>query len=191
MKLYFVRHGESVFNSKGLYPGSGQDPSNQLNLTGIIQAFSLANSISHALIFNTYVSPLDRCVSTAVIITGGVEIQKFNIDNRLVDYCRSKSHEGKYYEEYIHTPKYLAWKKNYKTTPTKKYYSDGESYDEFTKRLDSFMYMLKEKNEDALIVTHRDVIRYFLKTKEDIPNCGLFTLEVESKFLSQDDLQHI
>jgi broad specificity phosphatase PhoE len=65
-KIYLVRHGESVANTKGIY--QGQTYNTDLSPLGIKQAEALGKRLEHEHIAAMYVSPLQRTKQTAQAI---------------------------------------------------------------------------------------------------------------------------
>src|SRR5689334_3685464 len=72
MKLYFVRHGESVANTTRTFSNRGfQHP---LTDKGIGQAHNLAAKLASHAITSIYSSPLQRAVQTAKILAQTLKI---------------------------------------------------------------------------------------------------------------------
>jgi len=65
--LYFVRHGETEYNRKGIMQGAGVDSS--LNKTGHEQAHALRRRFSSLPVDIVYSSPLRRARETADVLT--------------------------------------------------------------------------------------------------------------------------
>ena len=86
--VYFIRHGESEANLKGLFAGQRDD--SKLTEKGKDQAKITAQSIKNGGInFNKIIcSPLVRCLETAEIIIKEVGFDEsiIEIDNRITEY---------------------------------------------------------------------------------------------------------
>lgn len=67
MELYIIRHGETVWNAKGLLQGK-QDI--ELNQNGIEAAVNFGKQVSGLCFDRIYCSPLKRAVKTAELIRG-------------------------------------------------------------------------------------------------------------------------
>lgn len=66
--LFFIRHGETDFNHKGLWMGCTDI---ELNHNGKQQAFEAAKDLSHKKIDIIFTSPLKRAHTTAELIANG------------------------------------------------------------------------------------------------------------------------
>lgn len=75
MKLYFVRHGESVANIERVF--SNRDLDHPLTPRGVDQSNTLARSLAGRPIRRIFTSPVKRAVQTAAIVAAvfGVEYQ--------------------------------------------------------------------------------------------------------------------
>lgn len=178
MKITLVRHGETEENylrklqgtKNVLMNDSGRRECQRLKLKLIDKHFDYC-----------YMSPLVRCVETAMILVGD---RVLTIpDNRLIERELGEL-EGRSIEEYNF---YKFW--NYKLN----YSNYGvESIQSLFERCQSFLdYILeKHKGEDILIVTHSGVFRalHHLLKKNDlnsnllgfkIPNCYMEEFEYE------------
>jgi len=86
--LYFIRHGESEANLKGIFAGQKED--SILTEKGREQAKITANEIKsrNIQINQIFSSPLKRTTETAEIIAKeiGFELGKISIDNRITEY---------------------------------------------------------------------------------------------------------
>ena len=80
--VYFIRHGETDFNLKGIIQGQLDIP---LNETGIKQAYETKDKLTNLKIDIIFCSPLIRAKQTAEIIN-----EKLNVpivyDNRLKEF---------------------------------------------------------------------------------------------------------
>ncbi len=79
-KIYVVRHGETDWNKNGICQGKTNI---SLNENGIAQAKVLKDKINVNLIDICYVSPLNRTIETAKIITNNK--LDLIIDDRIVE----------------------------------------------------------------------------------------------------------
>ena len=76
-KIYVVRHGETDWNKNGICQGKTNI---SLNENGIAQAKVLKDKINVNLIDICYVSPLNRTIETAKIITNKPSITNSQLD---------------------------------------------------------------------------------------------------------------
>ncbi len=75
-RLYFVRHGLSVMNEKGVFSGRTDTP---LSETGRQQAAKAARILKAESIDRIIVSPMQRAVQTAEIIADGINFPRDNM----------------------------------------------------------------------------------------------------------------
>lgn len=67
MKLYLIRHGQTLWNSEGKIQGKTDIP---LNETGLLQAELLAEAMERYPVTAVYASPLKRAYQTAECVAG-------------------------------------------------------------------------------------------------------------------------
>lgn len=159
--LYLVRHGESVWNTKGLLQGQKHTPENVLTKKGEAQAAKLRKTLKGIRFDAAYSSDLLRAHKTAEIVSA-----EHNLIVQTTQALREKSHgehEGTSSAEY--TKLFTQWAEmtdkerlRYKIT------DNGESPEEAMTR---FILFLKEisiaqTGRTILIVTHGGVMRDFL-----------------------------
>ena len=174
MKIYLVRHGQVNHNLRRIYSREDED----LNETGISEAYELKENISNISYDVIISSPLKRAVQTANIIN------KYNkeiiIDERLRERdpgsLSGKSLEITNREEY--------WN-SYSQIP----YGTSEKIREFFNRVKDFLDDLKTKDyESVIIVAHSGVSKAFYGYFNGINdgkflNLGLNNCEVKEYIL--------
>lgn len=173
--IYFVRHGESEANAKGLFAGQKDD--SDLTEKGKEQAKATAKEIiSEDLKINRIVSsPLKRALETARIISQeiGFDFNKIGTDSRIAEYDMG-SLTG---------------------TPFHKISSldltsalNAENPDDFYNRVFSCLEELSKSSENVLIVSHAGVGR-MLETIKDNGKPELFydTLPYPNGFVYRID----
>ena len=69
MKIYFVRHGETVWNTLRIFQGSSNSP---LTETGREQAKRLGEKLKDTKFTKFYSSPLGRTIETSELIIGEI-----------------------------------------------------------------------------------------------------------------------
>lgn len=86
MPIYFVRHGESEANVKGLFAGQRDD--SPLTDLGRSQAAGAGAEVMNLNIARIYASPLSRAKETAEIIAHeiGYPVDEIEFDNRILEY---------------------------------------------------------------------------------------------------------
>lgn len=78
--LYFVRHGETEYNRKGIMQGSGID--SELNDTGLAQARALADRFAPLPLDAVYASTLRRALQTADVLAAPHEpVRRVELDD--------------------------------------------------------------------------------------------------------------
>lgn len=173
-KLYFIRHGQTEANVKGVLTGTLET---NLTQKGIDDAKALANSLTEDFDYY-YCSPLTRTHETLKAIKGDVD---FIIDKRIIE-VSSGDWQGLYKNE-LPEPEYSLYKKGKMDPP------NGESLANVEKRAKSFledMFSKYGKDEKVLVVTHnafmRTLKRLFIdKNKVEEPK----NLEI---FMVNDDM---
>lgn len=153
MNLYFVRHGQTIYNKLGCYYGSLDVP---ITKVGQSQAEKASEILSDVDFKKLYVSERSRTVQTADIILKDKKINTI-VDKRLNETDFGKF-EGKNYKELskLFKNEFEAWNSDWKNTPP----LGGESCIQTYSRVSSFMDDILKLNEDnVLIVCHGGVIR--------------------------------
>lgn len=165
--LFFIRHGQSEGNIRGLKEriilGRGDDSS--LNFIGKKQIERLGKKI--ALKINSrnqieiFSSPLKRTKESAKIINQYLKLKNINYDQRLLD-INFGDLEGKRWEEI--SKKYHHWYQQFKKNRFKTPFPGGESLSQVRQRLLEFyqVKILPIKKRYIFIITHEGVIRIFL-----------------------------
>jgi len=152
--IYFIRHGESEANERGLF--AGQKDNSILTQKGRDQAIATAKEIiSEGLKIDKIISsPLKRTLETAEIIAKELDfdISKITIDTRITEYDMG----------------------NLTGTPIHKISSivltsaeNAENTDAFSNRVYSCIKELADIPENILLVSHAGVGRILETIKED------------------------
>jgi alpha-ribazole phosphatase len=159
LKLFLVRHGQTDLNKVRRYQGRIDVP---LNETGIGQAQKLALRLSSEPFDKIYASPLVRAQETAKTIHNGRNIDIVSLPE-LVEMDFGKL-EGKTYKEIIEI--FPDWN----PAVFDFIFAGGENLESLAIRMQSFVDMLKELDEDSnvLVVTHSGCLRIILCLLLDI-----------------------
>ena len=157
LKLYFLRHGETIYSQRGTYCGD-LDP--ELTSEGAQMAEAFADAHRSIAWTAVYVSPMKRTIATAKPLCealglemqlrdGLKEIRYGNWEDKSVDFV--KEH---YWEDYIHWLAEPAW-----NPPT-----GGETSVEISSRASLVIAEIQEKyaTGDVLVVSHKATIRIIL-----------------------------
>jgi len=197
MILYFVRHGETDWNKKGLFQGSTDI---ELNDVGRGQARDahdrlLRKGISFE---KVYSSPLVRAIETAKIISGKDE-KEIVIDDRIKEMTFGDLEGTDYYE--IKKTHGLLFKEPSSYVPT----CGEESYEHILDRTKSFLDDIiaeyKDKDGNILIQTHGAAIRALLLNLRnleldkywtiEVGNCQFFKFEIKGDIIREMDASDI
>jgi len=159
-KIYYVRHGETVFNKEGRFNGQPGAPLNEVGRSQAREAGAKLTDVKFDLI---YASPLSRAYETCEIIVGmnrhGGDII---VDDRIIE--RSFGiWEGVKMDG--------AGISHWWDEKREPYIENGETIADVFKRVRNFMDELKEKHgkgKTILVVAHQGVVRavhYYLHEK--------------------------
>ena len=143
MKIYVMRHGETVWNSKGITQGRSN---NRLSKNGKAQAELAAEKLKNEKIDLIICSPLMRTVQTANIMNKYHHAKV--IKNEKINEVDQGIFTGKKFKDLSEE------EKNWKRQRPKE--AGMESIEEVVERVESFIFELKKKYEDKnlLVVTH-------------------------------------
>ena len=161
MKLYLLRHGETVLNQKKVYYGSTDCA---LTAVGEKQARSLRAPLADIPFDAVWVSPLSRAVKTAKLILGEDE-KNLMTDERLSEVAFGEW-EGKSWQELEKEPLYQKWCDDWmRTRPP-----GGESFADMAQRVSAFYReeFLSFRGENVLIVSHHAVLRQLVMLLLDL-----------------------
>lgn len=161
MKIYFIRHGETVWNTLKIFQGSSNS-----NLTekGIEQAKKLGERLKNTKITAFYSSPLGRAIETSKLIIGerGIEISKIDEFREIglgkVEGLPRVEFEKKYPKEFYD------FFNNPKEYNPSKY--EGESYYELFNRVENGLKKIvtkHKKNDIILVVCHGVTLKGIFK----------------------------
>lgn len=172
-KLFFIRHGQTEANVKGILTGRLET---NLTQKGIDDAKALSSNLIEDFDYY-YCSPLTRTHQTLKAIKGDVD---FIIDKRIIE-VSSGDWQGLYKKE-LPEPEYSLYKKGQIDPP------NGESLKDVEKRARDFLQDMFSKYGDKdklLIITHnafmRTLKRIFIdKSKVEEPkNLEIFVVDKE------------
>ncbi len=163
MKLYIVRHGETMENANNCLVGRLNSP---LTAEGINQAKKVSEYFKDKDINLIVSSPLDRCKQTAQIIS-----------NDKIKIIYSDSLLGRDHGEFTGKPRdsinfdeYWNYNKNIK-------YKKAESVKDLYDRVAKLIEEIKEKyyDKNIIIVTHSGIMRVLYYYFKGIPDNGILS----------------
>lgn len=164
--FYFVRHGQTDRNTKGVLPDGLDDP---LNEVGKMQALETAQNVP-AIIDVAVSSPLSRAVQTRTIICDSLDCKILieEPDERLreVNFGALKS---KTWDEAEAIQPGEDIKEIYRTQQYDFSSHGGESFESVKQRIYSFIEDMKAKHSGKciLVATHAGIIRCIYKAERD------------------------
>lgn len=155
LEIFFVRHGETVWNKEQRVQGvSDLD----LNAEGLKQAESLAYYLQDRSFSAIYTSPLKRALFTARIINRFHNVPLY-VDPRLMEMDQGRF-EGLSYNELMLCEKEFL--KKWFTDPTSVRIPGGETFAEVQRRAWQVVELILNRGENALVVSHNFTIATIL-----------------------------
>jgi len=161
MKIYVVRHGETVENANNCLVGR---INSSLTIEGINQAKEVAKLFENKKIDLIVSSPLDRCKQTAKVISNNkIPIE---LSNKLL---------GRDHGEFTGCPKESINFNDYWNYNKNIQYEKAESVKDLYDRVASLINELKIKYKDKniIIVTHSGIMRVLYYYFKGIPEDGI------------------
>lgn len=197
--IYFVRHGETDFNKKGIIQGGGVDSS--LNEMGKKQATHFYNYYNEVPFDIVFTSTLKRTNETAqhFLEQGLLNEQKAELNE-----MNWGVHEGKAYHPDMRAS-YVEMIQSWANGDLDARLEKGESAFELIQRTRSFIDYLKELPlKNILVFTHGRTLRCLMTILKDEPasamekykhsNTGLFLVTYEKdkfKVILENDTRHL
>lgn len=184
MKLYLIRHAESIANTKGIYQGQTHDT--DLSPLGKRQAEALKRRLKDKKIEALYSSPALRCLQTIRSLSEikGLEI---TTHKNLLE-INHGDWEGKTKEEIEKLyPRQL---KIWRETPSRIQMPTGENLLEVKKRVEKSLKDIKQKNPDksVLICSHDAVLRTILAPLLRFPLDNIWEIPLEGAAVTEISL---
>ncbi len=197
-KIYLVRHGESVANTKGIY--QGQTYNTPLSVMGRKQAKALAEYFTDIKIDKIFASPLIRTKMTAQEVA---DIKKFEVFE-IPEITETNHGEWEGLEKKVILAKWPNAYQLWLTRPIEVKFPHGETFKETSRRVLRWWNCTVKKDKNLLVVTHDNVIRIIVaKTlgldfnniwKFQLNPAAVTTIEVENgecRLLSLDEKSHL
>lgn len=146
MNIYFMRHGETDWNTVKRLQGTTDIP---LNTRGVVLAEQTARALHKRGIHfdRVFTSPLTRALTTAALMNVYSRAPLIR-DERLMEFCFGAA-EGTMFTEIMTNPRF-AWLANWFTRPEAYTAALGaESFAHFFARINSFLDMLRKLEADT------------------------------------------
>lgn len=149
VKIFIIRHGETIANKKGLIGCLNDEP---LTSKGVLQAIALSNFLKTERIDFAYSSPFTRAKETANIILKNHKDITLKIESNLRDIDHGLCTLKKYEQIMKEFPKLVEGWKNLTDPP----FPEGESLRDVQRRIMPFIskIMKKHRGKTILISSH-------------------------------------
>lgn len=178
MKIYFTRHGETMWNLEHRFQGWKDS---ELTENGIKRAELLGKRFNDLKIDKIFTSPIKRAKRTAELIRGDKDIEVIEIEG-LKEISFGKW-EGMTNKEIKECAEYVQELDNLFNKPFSYKSFDGENIKEFTERLFKAVDDIVKENDgkDILIVTHGMCVRYLI---------AYFKNQMEERYIVDSPIFH-
>lgn len=166
MKIYFIRHGETIWNTLKIFQGSSNSP---LTEKGREQAKKLGEKLKNTEFSNFYSSPLGRTIETSKLIIGDRDIKIEFIDEfkeisvgRMEGVPREefeREFPGQFHNFFFNP-------KDYDPAPY-----GGESFPQLIERVERGLKKITEnhkKNDVVVVITHGMTLKAIFKVIKNI-----------------------
>lgn len=176
MKIYFIRHGETVWNTLRIFQGSSNSP---LTEKGREQAKKLGEKLKNTEFTNFYSSPLGRTIETSKLIIGNRNIEIEFIDEFKeisvgeMEGVPREEFERKYPEQFHN---FFFNPKDYDPTPY-----GGETFPQLIERVERGLKKITDKHkadEVIAVVSHGMTLKVLFKVIKNISFDELGEVEV-------------
>ncbi len=168
MDIYFLRHGETKWNTLGRIQGQRNT---KLSEKGIEQARLTAEGMKDIPFDVIYSSPLERAYLTARIVRGDRDIPI--ILDELLKEIGFGADEGRYKYRIFGNPAYTRKQRYFDDPEHYRGAKGGESFRDVNKRTKSFidevLTPLEGKRNSVLVASHVNAIRSFILQLNDRP----------------------
>jgi len=178
MRIVLIRHGQTLWNKEEIFRGRADIPLDEM---GIQQARAIANRLSLFSVNAVYSSPLRRALETAQIIAAELKVN-ITVDDNLTDLDFGKWQGLSVAEVQRLFPElYGRWLKE----PHLVKIPGGETLGRMKKRAAIALAktLIKEKN-DAVIVTHRAVIKILICAALSLDNSCFWRIKQDTGTIS-------
>lgn len=197
-KIYLVRHGESIANTKGIY--QGQTYNTPLSVVGEKQANALACHFKHVDIKRVLTSPLIRTKETARKVASLKQLPLFEVG----DIIETNHGQWEGLEKKIIIEKWPNIYQMWLTKPAEVKFPGGETFQKTRSRVLVWWNKIVEENTDTLVVTHDNIIRVIVAEvlglhlnniwKFQLHPAAITTIDIESgvtRLTNLDEKRHL
>lgn len=151
LRIYFVRHGETVWNTLKIFQGRSNSPLTEL---GIEQAKKLSKALENIDFKKVYSSPQERALQTTKLLLGNRDMNIIPIDEfQEINMGKVEGIPREEFEKNYSIEYHNFWNNAEKYDPTA---YNGESYEEVLDRVRVGLNKLVQENSDGniLVISH-------------------------------------
>lgn len=202
LRIYFVRHGETVWNTLKIFQGRSNSPLTEL---GIEQAKKLSKHLESIDFKKVYSSPQERALQTTKLLLGNRNIDIIPIDEfQEINMGKVEGIPREEFEKNYPIEYHNFWNNAIEYNPTA---YNGESYDEILDRVRIGLNKLIQENNDGniLVISHGVTLKALFNiinekgidefSKQPVPeNTSTTIVEYDSnkfKIIKFSDTEHL
>ena len=202
LRIYFVRHGETVWNTLKIFQGRSNSPLTEL---GIEQAKKLSKHLESIDFKKVYSSPQERALQTTKLLLGNRNIDIIPIDEfQEINMGKVEGIPREEFEKNYPIEYHNFWNNAVEYNPTA---YNGESYDEILDRVRIGLNKLIQENNDGniLVISHGVTLKALFNiinekgidefSKQPVPeNTSTTIVEYDSnkfKIIKFSDTEHL
>ena len=202
LRIYFVRHGETVWNTLKIFQGRSNSPLTEL---GIEQAKKLSKHLESIDFKKVYSSPQERALQTTKLLLGNRNIDIIPIDEfQEINMGKVEGIPREEFEKNYPIEYHNFWNNAVEYNPAA---YNGESYDEILDRVRIGLNKLIQENNDGniLVISHGVTLKALFNvinekgidefSKQPVPeNTSTTIVEYDSnkfKIIKFSDTEHL
>ena len=202
LRIYFVRHGETIWNTLKIFQGRSNSPLTEL---GVEQAKKLSQHLKNIDFKKVYSSPQDRALQTTKLLLGNRDMEIITIDEfQEINMGKVEGIPREEFEKNYPIEYHNFWNNAIEYNPSAYH---GESYDEILDRVKlGLERLIKEnKNGNILVISHGVTLKAIFNiinekgidefSKQPVPeNTSTTIVEYDSnrfKIIKFSDTEHL
>lgn len=202
LRIYFVRHGETVWNTLKIFQGRSNSPLTEL---GVEQAKKLSQHLKDIDFKKVYSSPQDRALQTTKLLLGDKNMEITTIDEfQEINMGKVEGIPREEFEKNYPTEYHNFWNNAMDYNPSA---YNGESYEEILHRVKLGLEKLIKENNDGniLVISHGVTLKAIFNiinekgidefSKQPVPeNTSTTIVEYDSngfKIIKFSDTEHL
>lgn len=202
LRIYFVRHGETVWNTLKIFQGRSNSPLTEL---GVEQAKKLSQHLKDIDFKKVYSSPQDRALQTTKLLLGDKNMEITTIDEfQEINMGKVEGIPREEFEKNYPIEYHNFWNNAMDYNPSA---YNGESYEEILHRVKLGLEKLIKENNDGniLVISHGVTLKAIFNiinekgidefSKQPVPeNTSTTIVEYDSngfKIIKFSDIEHL